>query len=100
MHKHVVIVFGKPVLGHRSTMVTLQNHSGIPTVPQVSRTEPGHTLSRLLSKAPSGAISDRARDRARGAVSLRVWVTDYSTDVIDNQRWKGRRVIKNAPDLA
>ena len=42
-----------------------------------------------------------ARDRPRGAASLRVlWDTDYSADVVDNRRWKGRRLIKNASDVA
>jgi len=38
-------------------VVTLQGHSGVPTALQVHAAELQHTLSRLYSKAPSGAIT-------------------------------------------
>ena len=49
------------------------------------------------SEALSTDVSDRARERAEQPL---IWDADYSTDVSDNHRRKGRRVVKSALDVA
>ena len=41
-------------------------------------------------------VSDRARERAQEFGNMGVWDTDYSTDVSDSRKRKGRRVIKTS----
>ena len=41
-------------------------------------------------------VSDRARERAQELCNMGVWDTDYSTDVSDSRKRKGRRVIKTS----
>ena len=41
-------------------------------------------------------VSDRARERAQELCNMGVWDTDYSTDVSDSRKRKGRRVIKRS----
>ena len=41
-------------------------------------------------------VSDRARERAQEFGNRGVWDTDYSTDVSDSRKRKGRRVIKTS----
>ena len=49
----------------------------------------------------SPRISDRARKRLQnvGRLGFR-WETDYSTEVSDTRKRKGRMVIKRNPDMA
>ena len=59
---------------------------------------------RLSSESNSNGFSTDVSERARGTAQQMcfqtVWESDYSTEVSDNVRRKGRRVIKSAPGVA
>ena len=52
-----------------------------------------------VSDGFSTDVSERTRERERAQLgrACEEWETDYSTDVSDNRRRKGRRVIKSPP---
>ena len=60
----------------------------------------GSLSSEPDSDSFSTDVNELARGRARQMCSQTMWESDYSTDVSDSRRRKGRRVIKSTPNVA